>query len=69
MKDRPSVAEVAREQGQSLDTVNTIAMDSTQHVVAAETTRTDGSESSGSMNTTGRTPAAPAKAGRTSQLG
>jgi transposase len=42
MIDRATVAAVARELGLSWDTVNTIAMDATQHIVAADTTRLDG---------------------------
>jgi transposase len=42
MIDRATVAAVARELGLSWDTVNTIAMDATQTIVAAETTRLDG---------------------------
>jgi transposase len=42
MIDRASVASVARELGLSWDTVNTIAMDATQMIVAADTTRLDG---------------------------
>ena len=42
MIDRVTVAAVARELGLSWDTVNTIAMDATQMIVAADTTRLDG---------------------------
>jgi transposase len=42
MIDRATVAAVARELGLSWDTVNTIAMDATQTIVAADTTRLDG---------------------------
>jgi transposase len=42
MIDRATVAAVARELGLSWDTVNTIAMDATQAIVAADTTRLDG---------------------------
>jgi len=42
MIDRATVAAVARELGLSWDTVNTIAMDATQHIVAADATRLDG---------------------------
>ena len=42
MIDRMRVAAVARELGLSWDTVNTIAMDATQTIVAADTTRLDG---------------------------
>ena len=42
MIDRATVAAVARELGLSWDTVNTIAMDATQMIVAADTTRLDG---------------------------
>ena len=42
MIDRMTVAAVARELGLSWDTVNTIAMDATQTIVAADTTRLDG---------------------------
>jgi len=42
MLDRSTVAAVARELGLSWDTVNTIAMDATQMIVAADTTRLDG---------------------------
>ena len=42
MLDRATVAAVARELGLSWDTVNTIAMDATQMIVAADTTRLDG---------------------------
>ncbi len=42
MVDRATVAAVARELGLSWDTVNTIAMDATQMIVAADTTRLDG---------------------------
>jgi len=41
MIDRATVAAVARELGLSWDTVNTIAMDATQMIVAADTTRLD----------------------------
>jgi transposase len=41
MIDRTTVAAVARELGLSWDTVNTIAMDATQAIVAADTTRLD----------------------------
>jgi transposase len=40
--DRATVAAVARELGLSWDTVNTIAMDATATIVAADTTRLDG---------------------------
>jgi transposase len=42
MIDRATVAAVARELGLSWDTVNTIAMDATRMIVAADTTRLDG---------------------------
>jgi transposase len=42
MIDRMTVSAVARELGLSWDTVNTIAMDATQTIVAAATTRLDG---------------------------
>jgi transposase len=42
MIDRATVAAVARELGLSWDTVNTIAMDATQTIVAADITRLDG---------------------------
>jgi transposase len=42
MIDRATVAAVARELGLSWDTVNTIAMDATQLIIAADTTRLDG---------------------------
>lgn len=42
MIDRATVSAVARELGLSWDTVNTIAMDATQMIVAADTTRLDG---------------------------
>jgi len=42
MIDRMTIAAVARELGLSWDTVNTIAMDATQMIVAADTTRLDG---------------------------
>jgi transposase len=42
MIDRTTIAAVARELGLSWDTVNTIAMDATQMIVAADTTRLDG---------------------------
>jgi transposase len=42
MIDRMTIAAVARELGLSWDTVNTIAMDATQTIVAADTTRLDG---------------------------
>lgn len=42
MIDRTTVAAVARELGLSWDTVNTIAIDATQTIVAADTTRLDG---------------------------
>ena len=42
MIDRATVAAVARELGLSWDTVNSIAMDATQMIVAADTTRLDG---------------------------
>jgi transposase len=42
MIDRATIAAVARELGLSWDTVNTIAMDATQMIVAAETGRLDG---------------------------
>ena len=42
MIDRMTVAAVARELGLSWDTVNTIALDATQMIVAADTTRLDG---------------------------
>jgi transposase len=42
MIDRATVAAVARELGVSWDTVNTIAMEATQHIVAADTGRLDG---------------------------
>ena len=42
MIDRATVAAVARELGLSWDTVNTIAMDATQVIVATDTTRLDG---------------------------
>jgi transposase len=41
MIDRATVAAVARELGLSWDTVNTIAMDATHTIVAADTTRLD----------------------------
>jgi transposase len=42
MIDRATVAAVARELGLSWDTVNTIAMEATQMIVAADTSRLDG---------------------------
>ena len=42
MIDRATVAAVARELGLSWDTVNSIAMDATAMIVAADTTRLDG---------------------------
>jgi transposase len=42
MIDRATVAAVARELGLSWDTVNSIAMDATQVIVATDTTRLDG---------------------------
>jgi transposase len=42
MIDRVTVAAVARELGLSWDTVNTIAVEATQMIVAADTTRLDG---------------------------
>ncbi len=42
MIDRTTVAAVARELGLSWDTVNTIAMDATQMILATDTTRLDG---------------------------
>ena len=42
MIDRATVAAVARELGLSWDTVNTIAMDATQHIVAADAPRLNG---------------------------
>jgi transposase len=42
MIDRATVAAVARELGLSWDTVNTIAMDATAMIMAADTTRLDG---------------------------
>jgi transposase len=42
MIDRATVAAVARELGLSWDTVNSIALDATQMIVAADTTRLDG---------------------------
>jgi transposase len=42
MIDRMTVSAVARELGLSWDTVNTIALDATQMIVAADTTRLDG---------------------------
>ena len=42
MIDRATVAAVAREVGLSWDTVNTIAMDATQMILAADTSRLDG---------------------------
>ena len=42
MLDRMTVSAVARELGLSWDTLNTIAMDATQPIVAADTTRRDG---------------------------
>ena len=42
MIDRTTVAAVARELGLSWDTVNSIAMDATAMIVAADTTRLDG---------------------------
>ncbi|MGK2855313.1 MAG: hypothetical protein ACSLE3_14615 [Microbacteriaceae bacterium] len=42
MIDRATVAAVARELGLSWDTVNTIAMDATQVIVAGDATRLDG---------------------------
>jgi transposase len=42
MLDRATVAAVARELGLSWDTVNTIALDATQTIIAADTTRLDG---------------------------
>ena len=42
MIDRATVAAVARELGLSWDTVNTIALDATQAIVANDTTRLDG---------------------------
>jgi transposase len=42
MIDRMTVSAVARELGLSWDTVNTIAIDATQTIVAADTTRLDG---------------------------
>lgn len=63
MIDRAAVAAVARELGLSWDTVNTIAMDATQVIVAADTVRLDGGGSSGSMSTAGHTPADQARTG------
>ncbi|MDV7195947.1 hypothetical protein R4172_00050 [Rhodococcus kroppenstedtii] len=42
MLDRTTVAVIARELGPSWDTVNTIAVDATTALVAADTTRFDG---------------------------
>jgi transposase len=42
MLDRATVAAVARELGLSWDTVNTIAVEATQQIVAADTARLDG---------------------------
>jgi len=42
MLDRMTVPAVAREPGLSWDTVNTIAIDATQTIVAADTHRLDG---------------------------
>ena len=42
MIDRATVAAVARELGLSWDTVNTIALDATRTIVAADTTRLQG---------------------------
>ena len=42
MIDRATVAAVARELGLSWDTVNTIALDATQAIVANDTGRLDG---------------------------
>ena len=42
MIDRATVAAVARELGLSWDTVNTIALDATRTIIAADTTRLDG---------------------------
>jgi transposase len=42
MIDRATVAAVARELGLSWDTVNTIALDATQMILATDTTRLDG---------------------------
>lgn len=42
MIDRMTIAAVARELGLSWDTVNTIALDATQTIVATDTTRLDG---------------------------
>lgn len=42
MIDRMTIAAVARELGLSWDTVNSIALDATQTIVAADTTRLDG---------------------------
>ena len=42
MIDRLTVSAAARELGLSWDTVNTIAMEATQAIVAADTTRLDG---------------------------
>ena len=61
MLDRATVAAVARELGLSWDTVNTIALDATQTIIAADTTRLDGGGSSAWTNTAGHTPAGPAK--------
>ena len=47
MIDRMTISAVARELGVSWDTVNTIAMDATQMIVAADTTRLDGVRVSG----------------------
>ena len=58
MLDRMTVSAVARELGLSWDTVNTIAIDATQTIVAADTHRLDGVRV-----TAGPTPAATAPTG------
>ena len=58
MLDRMTVPAVAREPGLSWDTVNTIAIDATQTIVAADTHRLDGVRV-----TAGPTPAATAPTG------
>jgi len=58
MLDRMTVSAVAREPGLSWDTVNTIAIDATQTIVAADTHRLDGVRV-----TAGPTPTATAPTG------
>ena len=60
MIDRATVAAVAPELGLSWDTVNSIAMDATAMIVAADTGRLTGCGSSASTSTAGHTPADPA---------